>query len=106
MTGIDTSEGIVNLYVTDPSAVTGYLKSIGKLLPEHVRIVQLKKLATPVAAIYGGLSLDSPINGTTIYQCTLSSGDLCAIYGPIDQIHEILGISFIHREYLPFSNKN
>jgi len=60
MTGIDTSEGIVNLYVTDPSAVTGYLKSIGRLLPEHVRIVQLKSLATPVEAIYGGLSLDSP----------------------------------------------
>lgn len=54
MTGIDTSEGKVNLYVTDASEVTGYLKSIGKLLPEQVRIIQLKSLATPVEGIYDG----------------------------------------------------
>lgn len=47
MTGIDTSEGKVNLYVTDLSAVTNYLKSIGQSLPEHVKIVQVKSLAMP-----------------------------------------------------------
>ena len=43
--------------------------------------------------------------GTTIYRCVLIDGTICAIYGPIDQIHEALGLSLVYQIYLPFINK-
>lgn len=39
--------------------------------------------------------------GTTIYSCELGDGTPCAIYGPVDIIHDILGLTLAYRIYLP-----
>ncbi|HPH97728.1 MAG TPA: S1 family peptidase [Anaerolineaceae bacterium] len=39
--------------------------------------------------------------GTTIYRCTLGNGNPCAIYGPVDIIHDILGLTLAYQMYLP-----
>jgi hypothetical protein len=38
--------------------------------------------------------------GTTIYSCELGDGTPCAVYGPVDIIHDILGLAFAYRIYL------
>jgi len=39
--------------------------------------------------------------GTTIYSCELGDGTPCAVYGPVDIIHDILGLTLAYRVYLP-----
>jgi hypothetical protein len=39
--------------------------------------------------------------GTTIYRCVLMDGTICAIYGPVDQIHDALGLSLVYQINLP-----
>ncbi len=44
--------------------------------------------------------------GTTISKCTLNDGTPCAIYGPVDQIYNILGLTILQgKVYLPLINK-
>jgi hypothetical protein len=43
--------------------------------------------------------------GTTIYSCELGNGTPCAIYGPIDIIHDNLGLTLAYRLFLPFISK-
>ena len=44
--------------------------------------------------------------GTTISTCTLTDGTPCAIYGPVDQIHNVLGLTLLYRVHLPFAIRN
>jgi hypothetical protein len=40
--------------------------------------------------------------GTTIARCVLGNGNPCAIYGPVDQIYNILGLTILQgKVYLP-----
>jgi hypothetical protein len=41
--------------------------------------------------------------GTTIYACSLANGVPCAIYGPINLIHDILGVNLAYRLKLPLA---
>jgi len=43
--------------------------------------------------------------GTTIYSCELGDGTPCAIYGPVDIIHDILGLTLAYRVFLPIAIK-
>jgi hypothetical protein len=57
-TGIDVINNHAELYVLDAAGFASSARREALELPSQVRVVEVPKLATPVADIYGGLHLD------------------------------------------------
>ncbi len=92
----------VGFFVCKYGMTTGY--ECGEIAQIYVNGVNVRVDNITVAEGDSGgpWFLGNTAYGTTIYSCVLSDGTPCAIYGPVDQIYDILGLKILPvRIYLP-----
>ena len=89
-------------FVCKYGAITGY--DCGYIAEIYVNGINVRVDIPVEGGDSGGpWFLSDTAYGTTIYRCEFGDGTICAIYGPIDQIHEILGLTLAFRMYLPLT---
>lgn len=62
--GIDVRENRINVYVTSIERFEAFVRRSGFRLPATAKVQLVESLSRPVANIYGGLPLDTPISTT------------------------------------------
>ncbi|HHX42792.1 MAG TPA: hypothetical protein GX714_02225 [Chloroflexi bacterium] len=62
---VDVKENRVQLRVTNQGELDAALQRTGMRLPDHVAVVPVERLVTPVADIFGGKNLNSPDGNCT-----------------------------------------
>jgi len=67
--------------------------------------VRVDNVTVEVGDSGGPWFLSDMAYGTTIYSCEFGDGTPCAVYGPVDIIHDILGLTLAYRVYLPLAIK-
>ena len=89
-------------FVCKYGAITGY--DCGYIAEIYVNGINVRvDIPVETGDSGGPWFLSDTAYGTTIYRCEFGDGTICAIYGPIDQIHEILGLTLAFRMYLPLT---
>lgn len=91
---------IIGGYVCKYGMTTGY--GCGNIAEVYVNgtNVRVDNITVDQGDSGGPWFLSNTAYGTTIYKCKV--GEIpCAVYGPVDIIHEILGLTLAYRVYLP-----
>lgn len=99
------SEQTLGEFVCKKGMLTGY--DCGTIAEVGVNGINVRVNILVVNGDSGGpWFLGNTAYGTTIYSCELANGDPCAIYGPVDQIYEVLGLTILTGHiYLPLLMK-
>lgn len=72
--GIDETENLAYINVTDLTSLEAALKTANVPLPEEVKLVEVNELLAPSANIYGGVALRGCTNGLSVVHSSGSTG--------------------------------